>query len=130
CTRAHRVERNSSRLSNMWCAGLASHGHRRFSMAGDTGGCHCGKGAFALESDATTQGMACNCSLCAKRGAILHFVPAAAFALKTPRAALSTYRFNKRVIAHHFCATCGVAAFGEGVGPGGNAMAAINLRCV
>lgn len=94
------------------------------------GSCHCGGIAYAFDGDAITQGMVCNCSLCARKGAILHFIPASAFTLKTSRAALSTYRFNKQVIAHHFCKTCGVSAFGEGVDPAGNAMVAINLRCV
>jgi hypothetical protein len=35
-----------------------------------------------------------------------------------------------RVIRHHFCANCGIAPFGEGVGPDGAAMASINLRCI
>ena len=43
---------------------------------------------------------------------------------------VSTYRFNKQAIAHHFCATCGIAPFAEAADPKGNKMAAINLRCV
>lgn len=43
---------------------------------------------------------------------------------------LSTYHFNKEVIAHHFCASCGIAPFSEAVLPNGTEMAAINLRCV
>ncbi len=42
----------------------------------------------------------------------------------------STYTFNKHVIKHRFCPTCGIHPYGEGVDPKGNAMAAINLRCV
>ena len=45
-------------------------------------------------------------------------------------AALSTYTFNKHVIHHQFCPTCGCAPFGFGQGPGGQEMAAINLRCL
>ena len=94
------------------------------------GSCHCGKVAYEFESAPLTEGMECNCSMCARKGAILHFVPAMAFELKTPRDALSTYTFNRNVIEHHFCATCGVSAFGEGTDPAGNRIAAINLRCV
>mgnify|MGYP001132984842 CR=1 FL=1 len=95
-----------------------------------SGGCHCGKVAFDFESETITEGLECNCSICGRKGTILHFVPASAFTLKTAREALGTYTFNRHVIQHHFCATCGVSAFGEGADPGGNRMAAINLRCV
>ena len=94
------------------------------------GGCHCGNVAFDFESDPIAQGLECNCSLCGKKGAILHFVPATHFTLKTSRDALSTYTFNRNIIQHHFCATCGVSSFGEGSDPAGNRMAAINLRFV
>jgi hypothetical protein len=44
--------------------------------------------------------------------------------------ALSTYTFNKHVIRHRFCPTCGIHPYGEGVDPTGNLMAAINIRCL
>lgn len=93
------------------------------------GGCHCGKIAFEVEGE-FSEALDCNCSLCRKRGGLLAFVPRDKFSLKTPQENLSTYMFNHHVIRHHFCATCGVAPFGEGVGPGGAAMASINLRCL
>jgi len=34
------------------------------------------------------------------------------------------------VISHRFCATCGIHAYGEGKDPKGNAMAAVNIRCI
>jgi hypothetical protein len=43
---------------------------------------------------------------------------------------LSTYMFNKHVIEHRFCPTCGCAPFGLGKNPEGKEMAAINLRCL
>jgi hypothetical protein len=93
------------------------------------GGCHCGRISFAFEGD-ITEAMECNCSICAKRGALWHFMPAAGFTLKSPRESLSTYRFNKHVLDHHFCAHCGVAPFSEGSHPQAGRMAAVNLRCV
>jgi len=98
-------------------------------MATHSGSCHCGKIAFDFEGGPITEAMECNCSICRRKGTLLHFVPATAFTLQTPRADLATYRFNKHVIAHHFCATCGVSPFAEGDSPSG-AMVAINLRCV
>ena len=43
---------------------------------------------------------------------------------------LSTYTFNTHTIRHRFCAACGTATFGEGQQPGGEPMAAINVRCL
>ena len=93
------------------------------------GGCHCGKIAYSFEGE-IGEVLDCNCSLCAKRGGLLHFVPASAFTLTTPPENLGTYKFNKHVINHHFCPACGVSPFSEGSDPKGNKMVAINMRCV
>lgn len=90
------------------------------------GSCHCGRIAFEVEGE-FRQAIDCNCSLCRRRGGLLAFVPREKLKLKTPVENLSTYTFNKHVIRHHFCSTCGTAPFGEG--PEGQ-MTAINLRCL
>jgi hypothetical protein len=93
------------------------------------GSCHCGKVAFEVEGE--LQGaMECNCSICSRKAALMWFVPRDRLKLLTPEDALSTYMFNKHVIKHRFCATCGIHTHGEGVDPKGNAMAAINIRCL
>lgn len=43
---------------------------------------------------------------------------------------LIEYRFNTQKIAHLFCATCGVQAFGFGEGEDGVKMAALNVRTI
>jgi len=93
------------------------------------GSCHCGRIAFEVEGE-IKQVIDCNCSLCVRRGGLLWFTAADKFDLKTPRENLSTYTFNKHVIAHHFCEQCGIAPFGEGTDPQGNATVAINARCI
>lgn len=93
-----------------------------------TGGCHCGAIRFAAEGDFSTA-MECNCSHCSMKGFKLAFVPREAFDLTQGEDAFTTYHFNKGVIDHNFCKTCGVEAFGYGPGPNGVPMAAINLRC-
>ena len=94
-----------------------------------TGSCHCGSVAFEVQG--TIDGaLACNCSMCARRASLLWFVPRASLRLTTPENAAGTYLFNKHVIKHRFCPTCGIHVFGEGTDPKGNAMAAVNLRCV
>lgn len=93
------------------------------------GSCHCGRVAFEVEG--TIDGaLACNCSMCGRRGSLLWFVPRDQFRLLTPESDAATYLFNKHVIRHRFCANCGIHPFGEGTDPKGNAMAAVNLRCV
>jgi len=93
------------------------------------GSCHCGAIAFDVEGE--LQGaVACNCSMCQRKGALLWFVPRPQLTLKTPPEAMRSYRFNKHVIAHHFCPTCGIHPFGEGTAPNGAAMAAVNIRCL
>ena len=94
------------------------------------GSCHCGRIAFELEGE-VTQAMDCNCSMCRRKGALLAFFPREALQLTTPESDMATYQFNKRHISHHFCPTCGIAPFGEGVDPRtGAKVAAVNVRCL
>jgi hypothetical protein len=94
------------------------------------GGCHCGAVAFSVDAEMPGQAISCNCSHCRAKGFLLAFVPAAQFNLTKGEEALSTYRFNTHKLAHRFCSTCGVQPFGEGAGPDGTEMRAINLRAV
>ena len=82
-----------------------------------TGGCHCGRVRY--EAELSLDGIvACNCSICQKRGSLLAFVPQSQFRLLAGEDALTDYQFNKKVIHHLFCATCGVASFAHGEKPG------------
>ena len=94
------------------------------------GSCHCGRVRFQVEGE-VDGGMACNCSMCARRASLLWFVPRESLALTTDESDLSTYTFNKHVIHHRFCAHCGIHPFGEGVDPkSGQKIAAVNIRCL
>lgn len=93
------------------------------------GSCHCGNVAFDVEGEIKGV-ISCNCSMCARAGWLLWFVPPDKFTLKTPASALGSYEFNKHVIHHKFCPTCGIKPFSEGVGPDGKPMLAINVRCL
>jgi hypothetical protein len=44
--------------------------------------------------------------------------------------AMATYTFNKHVLKHRFCPTCGCASFGEGVAASEEYMVAVNARCL
>jgi hypothetical protein len=93
------------------------------------GSCHCGKVAFEAEGD-LNGAMACNCSMCSRKGSLLWFVPREQFRLLTSENDIGAYTFNKHVLKHRFCRTCGIHPYGEGTDPKGNRIAAINIRCL
>ena len=93
------------------------------------GGCHCGKVGYEVQLE-LGEVMTCNCSICSKTGTMLAFVPLEQFKLFQGEEALTDYQFNKEVIHHFFCSTCGIRSFARGTGPGGNEMAAVNVRCL
>jgi len=93
------------------------------------GSCHCGRVRLEVEGE-LTGAMACNCSMCSRKGSLLWFVSRDKLHLLASEEDIGTYTFNKHVIKHRFCQTCGIHPFGEGVDPKGNRMAAINVRCL
>jgi hypothetical protein len=93
------------------------------------GGCHCGKVRYGVEMDLGGKVIACNCSMCGKKGTLLAFAPADAFELKSGEDNLTSYKFNKHVIDHLFCKTCGVTSFARGK-KGDQPMVSINTRCL
>jgi hypothetical protein len=94
-----------------------------------TGGCHCGKVRYEVTTD-LGKVVSCNCSMCSKKGTLLHFAAEEQFNLLSGHEVLTNYQFNKKVIDHLFCATCGVTSFARGTLPDGKPMAAINTRCL
>jgi hypothetical protein len=94
-----------------------------------SGGCHCGKVRYEVTL-ALGEVMACNCSMCSKRGTLLTFVGTDQFKLLAGENDVTDYQFNKHIIHHLFCKTCGILSFARGVGPGGKPTVAINARCL
>ncbi len=92
-----------------------------------TGSCHCGRIRFEVDGEPDS-GLACNCSMCQRKGSLLWFVPRTRFRLLTPVEQTSVYLFHKHAIQHRFCANCGIHPYAEATGPDGTPMAAINLR--
>jgi hypothetical protein len=93
------------------------------------GSCHCGKIAFEAEGTIDS-GLACNCSMCQRKGSLLWFIPTTQFKLTTSPGDVSTYLFNKHKIKHHFCKVCGIHPYAEATDPKGNPTAAVNIRCI
>jgi hypothetical protein len=94
-----------------------------------TASCHCGKVKLEIDGQ-INQALACNCSICSRKGSLLCFVPRSAVKWLTPDANAAIYTFNKHVIKHRFCAQCGIHPFAEAVDRAGTPTVAVNLRCV
>jgi hypothetical protein len=94
-----------------------------------SGGCHCGNVRYEVELKLDKM-MACNCSICSKRGHFLSFTPDTKFQLLKGEDSLTDYLFNTKSIHHFFCKICGVGSFGKATMPDGTVMAAINVRCL
>lgn len=58
------------------------------------------------------------------------FVPSSQFDLVSGEDVTTEFLFNKHVIHHHFCRTCGIQSFSRGEMPDGTKMIAINVRCL
>jgi hypothetical protein len=95
-----------------------------------TGSCHCGAVRYTVEADLSQPVISCNCSMCGRSGTLLAFVPIDKFQLEQGEDKLTDYQFNKHVIHHTFCKTCGIKSFARGTNADGSAMAAINARCI
>lgn len=94
------------------------------------GSCHCGKVQFEVALDLEAPVIACNCSMCGRSGTLLSFVPASEFTLRSGEDSLRDYQFNKHLIHHLFCTTCGIKPFSRGPLPDGSPMVAVNVRCL
>ncbi len=72
------------------------------------GSCHCG--ATKFECTRPPDGLTrCTCSYCAKHGALWAYYKPDEFKLSEPPQAQTTYRWRTKLVAHHFCPTCGCA---------------------
>ncbi len=74
------------------------------------GSCHCGAVRFRVLPE-RLEALACNCSICEKKGFIHCIVPEARFELRSGQDALVEYRFNTNVAVHRFCRVCGIHPF-------------------
>jgi hypothetical protein len=78
-----------------------------------TGSCHCGTNTFRIDGDVPAKLTRCTCSFCAKRGALLAYYPPDRFQVTSPTGTDVTYRWNTRMVAHHFCSACGCAIYSD-----------------
>lgn len=74
------------------------------------GSCHCGKVRFEIDAD-LDHVRVCDCSICAKRGALIHRVEESCLRLHTPLEELSLYQWHTRTAKDYFCPQCGILPF-------------------
>ena len=94
------------------------------------GSCHCGSVRYEVVLDLGKPVISCNCSMCGRSGTLLAFVPASDFTLLSGEDTLRDYQFNKHVIHHLFCTTCGIKPFARGQARDGTPTVAVNVRCL
>jgi hypothetical protein len=93
------------------------------------GSCQCGAVDFDVDLD-LSHTATCNCSRCRRLGSVLAFAAGEAFTLNSGSDNLTEYQFNKHLIHHQFCKTCGVQGFSFGATPDGRQMVAVNVNCL
>ena len=79
--------------------------------------CHCGSVRFEI-AEAPSWVLDCNCTLCRRYGALWSYYPGAdqTKLLSKPRPdSTSTYSWNDRNLAFHFCKTCGCMTHFEAI---------------
>jgi hypothetical protein len=104
-------------------AGAASAG----GLATYEGSCHCGAVRFEIDAE-LDHVRVCDCSICRRRGALIHRVPPERFRLLTPIDDLTLYTFHTQTARDYFCPRCGVLPFRRPrTDPG---VWAVNVRCL
>jgi hypothetical protein len=94
-----------------------------------SGSCQCG--AITFDVDTTIEKViSCNCSRCRRLGSLLTAARKADFTLKSGKDALTEFQFNKHVVHHYFCSTCGIEPYAQGKGRDGSDMVMVNVRCL
>ena len=74
------------------------------------GSCHCGRVRFEVDLD-LDHVRSCDCSICRRRGALIHRVEADRLRILTPIEDLTLYRWHTRTAEDYFCPTCGILPF-------------------
>ena len=73
------------------------------------GQCHCGAVKFTVTlSEGLSSVRRCDCSLCARRGAVAVSAARDNIRYTAGQNNLTLYQFNTKVAEHYFCKTCGI----------------------
>jgi hypothetical protein len=74
------------------------------------GSCHCGFVRFEVDAD-LDHVRVCDCSVCRRRGALIHRVPNDALRIHTPLEQLTLYQWHTKTAEDYFCPRCGILPF-------------------
>jgi hypothetical protein len=108
------------------------------SMTTYTGSCHCGTVRFEVDAE-IDRVRSCDCSICAKRGALNYRVPKESLCLLTAWEDLTVYRWGSRTAKDYFCRKCGILPFRRPSDPSPQELRegiepfdgwAVNVRCL
>lgn len=73
------------------------------------GSCHCQKVEFEVSlPNGLDSFVRCNCSMCARRGAVVSPVPVSAMSIVKGEKYLKLYQFHTKTAEHFFCENCGI----------------------
>lgn len=99
-------------------------------MAEYQGSCHCGAVRFSYRGEPIERGLRCNCSMCARRGAMMtsEMIPSENFNIDAEEGALGLYQFGIKTAKHYFCKHCGIYTFHETARKVGHFRA--NIGCI
>ena len=76
-----------------------------------SGSCHCGKSTFRIKAEIPQSLTRCTWSFCSKRGVLWAYFEPALFELTSSVDKDATYRWNSKMVGHHFCPVCGCGTF-------------------
>lgn len=75
------------------------------------GSCHCGGVTFRISAEQMDELTTCDCSLCARKNALMLKVREDALSILSGEELLSLYQWNTRRAKHYFCSRCGIYTF-------------------
>lgn len=102
------------------------------------GACHCGAFKFEVDMD-LDHVRRCDCSVCRRRGALIHRVSADCLRMFSPLETLKAYEWHTRTAKDYFCPRCGILPFRRPSAPTREELAegkqafsgwAVNVRCL
>ncbi len=94
------------------------------------GSCHCGAVKFSYSGEKIEKGLRCNCSVCARKGALMsaEAIPIEKLTIDAQEGSLGLYQFGAKTAKHFFCKTCGIYPFNETARVPGHYR--VNLGCI
>jgi hypothetical protein len=76
------------------------------------GSCHCGKVKLEVKGELPEKLTRCTCSFCSKRGMLYAYFAPEQLSL-TESNGDAIYRWQTKLVAHHFCANCGCGVYSD-----------------